>query len=128
MLDTHDQVLKEIGLYRAIRNVQYGILQGSYHLLDLLEMYNSTTDAFFALVSEQVLTLHEMYEVSMLSMDEASYKEYIPTTDELNMLKAKDMRIYETYWEMMMCHFVCVNILGTRSQIIGHKVWATYLF
>lgn len=69
-----------------------------------------------------------IFEVSVLSMGEVSYDKYIPTTKELNILKAKNEHIYETYWEIM-CHFyICADILGTRSQGVGHKVWATYLF
>lgn len=46
---------------------------------------------------------------------EVPHEEYILTTEELNMLKAKDERMYETYWKMM-CHFyICVDILGTKG-------------
>lgn len=83
---------------------------------------------FFTLVGELGLTLHKMFEVLALSMGEVPYKEYIPTSKDLNMLKAKDVCIYKIYWEMM-CHFrICPDISGITGQGVGHKVWATYLF
>lgn len=49
-------------------------------------------------------------------------------SEQLNMLRAKHERIYETHREMM-CHFhICANILGIRFQRVDHKVWASYLF
>lgn len=61
-------------------------------------MYNSKNDTFFTPVGELGLALHEIYEVSALSMGEVPYKEYILTTEKLSMLRAKDKCIYETYW------------------------------
>lgn len=97
------------------------------HLFSLLEMYNFETDMFTPL-SKLGLVLHEMFEVSALSMGEVPYAEYNPTTEELNMLNAKDEHIYETYCDIM-CHFrICTDISSTRSYGVGHNVWATYLF
>lgn len=85
-------------------------------------MYNSEIGTFFTPVGELGLALHELYEVSTLSISEVPYEEYIPTTEELNMLGAKHERIYETYLEMM-CHYcICADLTGTKSQGIGHKI------
>lgn len=97
MLETHEQVLKEISLYQAIRNVQYGIHQSLYHLFSLLEIFNSKTGIFFTSVDKLGLALHEMFEVSTLLMGEVPYGEHIPITEELSMLRAKDKCIYKTY-------------------------------
>lgn len=61
-------------------------------------MYNSETGTFFTPMGELGLTLHEMYEVSVLLMGEVPYEEHIPTIEELHRLRAKNERIYETYW------------------------------
>lgn len=55
MLDSHGQILKEIDLYPTIRNVQYDLLQSSYHLFSLLEMYNSETDTFYEIFTGLVI-------------------------------------------------------------------------
>ena len=41
--------------------------------------------------------LHEMFEVSGLSMRDLSYEEYIPSSKELHVLKKDDPQVYETY-------------------------------
>lgn len=88
MLKTHEQTLKEIGLHRAIRNVQNEIPQSPYNLFGLLEMYNFETSTVFTPVGNLGLTLHVIYEVLALSIREFPYEEYISTTKELNMLNA----------------------------------------
>ena len=50
------------------------------------------------------LTLHELYEVSGLVMGDAPYEEYVPSSEELHLLKKQDPQVYETYWEVL-CHF-----------------------
>lgn len=61
-------------------------------------------------------------------MGKVLYEEYIPTTEELNMLRVKDECIYETYWEMMCYCRNCVNLVRVRNQGVSHKKWAEYLF
>lgn len=91
-------------------------------------MYNSEKGTFFTLVGELGLALYEMYEVSTLSMGEVTYEEYIPTTEELSLLKARDEQVYGTYWEIM-CHYrIYADLAGVKNQGIGHKKWAEYLF
>lgn len=126
MLESHGQVLKEISLYQAIQNVQYGLSQSPYHLFCLLEMFNSKTGTFFTSVGGLGLALHEMYKVSALFMGEVSYEEYTSTTEELNMLRVKDEHIYETYLKMMYHYHIYADLAGTRSQGINHKKWVTY--
>lgn len=103
-------------------------IQLPYRLFSLLKMYNSETDTFFIPVCKLGVALYKMFEVSTLSMGEVTYEEYISTTEGLNMLKAKDTHIYETYWERV-CHFyTCNDISGTWNWAISQKVWGTYLF
>lgn len=71
--------------------------QSPYHLFSLLEMYNFKTGSFFIPIGELGLTLHEIFKVLALSMGDVLYEEYIPTTEELNMLKAKNVHIYKIY-------------------------------
>ena len=41
------------------------------------------------------LALHELYEVSGLVMGDAPYEEYIPTSEELHLLKKESPQVYE---------------------------------
>lgn len=76
-------ILKDIGLYGAIRNVQYGLSYSAYHLFGILEMYKPKSRTFFMLVGELGFALHEMFEVSLLSIGELPYEEMVSTTEEL---------------------------------------------
>jgi len=73
-----------------------------------LEHYNRLTGAFFTPVREIRLALHELYEVSRLVIGNAPYEEYVPTTEELHLLKKEDPQVYETYWEVL-CHYTSVG-------------------
>jgi len=56
------------------------------------------------------LALHELYEVSRLVTGDAPYEEYVPTSEELHLLRKEDAQAYETYWEVL-CHFhICRQI------------------
>ena len=62
------------------------------------------------------LALHELYEVSGLVIRDASYEEYVPTTEELHLLKKDNPQVYETYWEVL-CHFhICGHTTGWRNR------------
>lgn len=52
-------------------------------------MYNLSSGTFFTLVEKLGFALYEMFEVSLLSMGELQYEEYVPTFEELNQLKEK---------------------------------------
>ena len=45
---------------------------------------------FFTPVGEMGFILPEMYEVSVLMMGDAPYEEYVPSTEELHILKKDD--------------------------------------
>ena len=92
-----EDLLKQSGLCQAVRAVQYGILQSSHHFYGVLECYNPLAGTFFTLVGEMRLALHELYEVSGLVIGDAPYEEYVPTTEELHLLKKEDSQVYETY-------------------------------
>lgn len=60
------------------------------------------------------LALHKLYKVSGLSMGEASYEEYVPTREELHLLKAQHPMVYDRYWELI-CHFhICGHMTKLR--------------
>ena len=62
------------------------------------------------------LVLHDMYEVLGLVMGDASYEEYIPTSEEFRLLKKEDPQVYETYWEVL-CHLhIYRQISSWRNQ------------
>jgi len=97
-------LLKQTGLYQAVRAIQYDIPQSSYHFYGFLECYNPLTGTFFTPVRETGLALHELYEISGLVIGDAPYEEFVPTTEELHLLKKEDPQVYETYREVL-CHF-----------------------
>lgn len=97
-------ILKDIGLYRAIRNVQYGLSHSVYHLFSILEMYNPKSGTLFTPVHELSCILHEMLQVSLLSMGELLCKQIVLMMEELRWMKKQDPQVYETYWEVI-CHF-----------------------
>jgi len=80
-------LLQQVELYHSVRAVQYGLLQSSHNFYGVLEHYNPLTDTFFTPVGEMGLTLHELYEISGLVMGDAPYEEYVPTSEELHLLK-----------------------------------------
>lgn len=87
MLSNFKAILKDIGLYGAIRNVQYSLHHSSYYLFSILEMYNSKSGTFLTFVGELNFALHEIFEVSLLTMGELSYEEIVPTMEELQQMK-----------------------------------------
>lgn len=72
--------LEDTGLFPAVRAMHFGTLQSNYHFFSVLEMYSSETCTLFTLVGELGFALHEMHEVSGLSIGEVPYEEYVPTT------------------------------------------------
>lgn len=128
MLINFEAILKDIWLYRAIRNLQYSLSHSAYQLFSILEIYNPKFGTFFTLVGELSFLLFEMFKNSLLSIGEMLYMEIVPTTEELRQMKTQDSKVYETYWEMM-CHLcVCQEVSGTRSQDVCQKLWAITSF
>lgn len=94
----------------------------------VLELYNSDTSTFFMPFGELDLALHEMYEVSVLPIGEILYEEYVPTGEELHLLKLQNPLIYDTYGELL-CHYqICAQVTGLRNNGVKQKAWANYLF
>jgi len=75
----------------------HGIPQNNHHYYAVLEHYNPETCTFFIPIGEIEFALHEMYEVSGLVMGDTLYEEYVPSTEELHLLKKDDPLVYETY-------------------------------
>ena len=74
------------------------------------------------------LSLHKMYEVLGLMIGDTAYEAYVPSTEELHLLKKRDPLVYETYLEVL-CHFhICGQVTRWRSRRIKHMSWETYLF
>jgi len=86
------------------------------------------TDTFFTPVGEMGLALHELYEVSELVMGDAPYEEYVPTFEELHLLKKEDPQVYETYWEVLYHFHICGQISSWRNRGVKQMPWASYLF
>jgi len=99
-----------------VRAVQYGIPQSTQHIYAILERYNPETCTIFTPIRKMGLSLHEMYEVLGLMIGDAPYEEYVPSTEELHLLKKSDPLVYETYWEVL-CHFhIYGQVIGWRSE------------
>ena len=79
----------------------YGIPQSNHHFYAVLEHYNIETCTFFTPVGEMGFSLHE---VLGLVLEDAPYEEYVPSIEELHLLKKDVLLIYETYWKVL-CHF-----------------------
>ena len=59
---------------------------------------------------------------------DAPYEEYVPTTEELHLLKKEDPQVYETYWKVL-CHFhICGQMTGWRNRGIKQISCASYFF
>jgi len=123
-----EDLLLQAGLYGAMRAVQYSIPQSTQHFYAILELYNLETCTFFTPIGEMRLALYEMYEVSGLVIGDAPSEEYVPSTEELHLLKKSDPLVYETYWEVI-CHFhICGQVTEWRSGGVKQMSWANYLF
>jgi len=92
-----ENLLLQAGLYGAVRIIQYGIPQSNQYFYAILERYNLKTCTFFTPIGEMGLALHEMYKVSGLVIEDAPYEEYVPSTQELHLLKKSDPLVYEAY-------------------------------
>lgn len=66
--------------------------------------YSPDTGTFFTPCRELRLALHEMYEVSGVPIGEISYEDYVPTREELHLLKAQYPLIYDTYFALPLSH------------------------
>jgi len=66
-----------------------------------------TLAPFITSLGEMGFALHEMFEVSGLSMENLPYKEYIPGTEELHLLKRGAPQVYEIYWEVLYHFHIC---------------------
>ena len=110
-----EEPLLQYGLYHTIRAICYGIAPSLYNIFAILERYNLDTCTFFTRVGEMGFSLHELFEVSGLSMWNLLYEEYNPGTEELYLLKKDVPQAYETYREIL-CHFyICALATGWRS-------------
>jgi len=83
-----EEPLLQCGLYPTVRTVCYEIAPSHYKFFAILEKYNPGTCTFFPLVGEIGFALHEMFEVSGLTMGDLQYEEYIPNNEELHLLKS----------------------------------------
>ena len=98
-----EEPLLQCGLYHAVRAVCYGITPSNYNFFAILKKYNPDTCTFFTPLGEIGFALHEMFEVAGLSGN-LLYEEYIPSTEELYLLKRDAPQVCETYWKVL-CHF-----------------------
>lgn len=58
MLTNFEAILKNIGLYGAIRNVQYSLLHSVSYLFSILKMYNPKSKTLFNPIGELGFVLH----------------------------------------------------------------------
>jgi len=60
-------------------------------------------------------------------MGDAPHEEYVPTSEELHLLRKEDPQVYETYWEVL-CHFhICGQMSTWRNRAVKKMSWASYL-
>ena len=116
--------LLQCGLYPAVRATCYGIAPSDYNFFGVLDKYNPDTCTFFTPVREMGFTLHEMFEVSKLSMRDLPYEKYILSTKELHLLKRDAPQMYENYREIFCYFHICARwpdrgIEESRKCIFG---------
>lgn len=70
--------LERLGLYHVVRNAQFGLPHNSINLFCILVIYNVQIHTFFTPIRELEFALHEMHEISALSIGETPYEEYVP--------------------------------------------------
>jgi len=92
-----EEPLLQCGLYPVDRAVCYGITPNNYYFFVILEMYNPNTCTFSTPIEDIRFALHEMFEVSGLSIGDLPYEKYIPRTEELHLLKRDARQVYEIY-------------------------------
>jgi len=83
ILEELEGLLLQCWLYPIFRVMCYGITLSDYNFFGVLEKHNPNICTFFTLVAEMGFTLHEMFEVSGLSMGDRPYEEYIPGTEDI---------------------------------------------
>lgn len=66
VLSNFKVILKDIGLYGAIKNIQYGLPHSAYYMFSILEIYIPKSWTFFIPISELGFALYEIFEVSVL--------------------------------------------------------------
>lgn len=108
--------LTKIGLYYIVWAVQHGIPPSHFHFFSILEL-----GTFFTSVGEMGLAFHQLYEVSSLPMGELPYEEYVPTEEDLDLLKAQNTLAYDTYWELMCYFHICGQMTKLRNQDVKQK-------
>nr|ABD63154.1 hypothetical protein 20.t00006 [Asparagus officinalis] len=119
--------LAQSGLTVPVLATRRGVVQSLHNFFAMLEKYNPDSCTFFTPAGELGFALHEMQAVSGLSLGKTPYEGFIPTTEELSLLKVAHPEIYATFWELM-CHFnICAQVFGMRGGIM-HTTWADYLF
>lgn len=116
ILSNFEMILKDIWLYRAIRNVQYSLPYSAYYLFSILERCTTQSKTFFTPIGELGFALYEMFEVSLLSIEKLPNEEIAPTTEELQRIKCQDPQVHETYWEVMCCFYICQEVSDTRHR------------
>lgn len=129
-------ILRSTCLYNTVGAIQFGNSQSNYHFFAMLEMYDSISNTLFTPIGELGFALHEMHEVSGLSLGEMFYEEYIPTAEALHILKKESPGVYDTYWEVLCHYYICCKIQGSGTGVFGNypgpntcsKIWKRMLF
>lgn len=119
VLSNFEAILKDIGLYGVIRNIQYGLPYNAYYLFSISEMYNLKSRIFFTPIGELGFSLNDIFEVSLLSLGELPYKEIVPTMEELRWMKKHDSQVYKTYWEVMRPLCIIQEVKGIGIKVLA---------
>jgi len=99
-----EEPLLQCGLYPTVRAICYGIISSHYNFFRILGKCDPDTCKFCTPIRKMGFAQYEMFKVSGLSIGDLPYEEYIPSTEELHLLKWDAPQVYETYWEVL-CHF-----------------------
>jgi len=115
-LEENVEFLHAQGLYAPLRATQFGIKTNVNSFFSVLELYNPDSCTFFTSDGELGLALHEMHDVTGLSMGEVPYEEYVPRNQELKILEKTRPDVFNTYWELI-CHYhICMQVFGSVDK------------
>jgi len=111
-----------LGLHETIRATCHGIEISVPNFYAIFELYCPALGTFFTPVDDLRLALHEIWEISNLSMGSMPYDEYFPCTMELQQM-VDNSKMFETYRELV-CHFYICRMSTMLERIrTGRRFW-----
>jgi len=120
VLEVFKTDLKRLRFHETVRATYFGINISVPTVYSILDMYCPASSTFFTPVGELGMALHEMWEVSNLSMGSKPCGDYFPCAEELAQLE-DDLALYKTYRELMCHYYICLDLYPSRGSVNSLK-------